>query len=484
MTQTKENILKKLLMDSKQELNTFLDTFSKHVIQGEASLFLGAGMSRNSGFPSWKELFSSCAKELDLSLENENDLYAIAQFYVNKYNDSALRKKISEITNRNAKASKPLRGLLNMGFSSIWTTNYDKLIEQGLAKLNINHNVIIRDSELSNVDMHERVNVYKLNGDIHDLENAIITKSDYESYKNKHRLFQTFLKKELISNTFLFVGYSFTDDAVISCLNDINQYLGKTGNCHYALMIVNNKTVLRDKYFAEDLYKRYGVKCIFIMKKDLQNIIGLLNARIREKKVFISGAYYSVPASVSEFADKLSDKLVVQLLNSGYRISTGVGKRLGTLITGYAHQYLAENKKVNPSYYLSMRPFPFHKKLSNATKIKYREMMQRDCSAAIFLFGQSKSTDEEGSFEATGHYSRGVYQEYTIAKKLGLIIIPVGITGYEAEVIWNEINVQPNKYFYLERYKTSLKTETNPQKLANLIVSILDHVARNRRIQQ
>lgn len=45
----------------------------------------------------------------------------------------------------------------------------------------------------------------------------------------------------------------------------------------------------------------------------------------------------------SAIADILSKTLAIRLLEDGKRISTGVGRKLGTYITGYAHQYLAEN---------------------------------------------------------------------------------------------------------------------------------------------
>lgn len=478
-------VLIRLLEQTRSNLNNFLDVFSEQAINGEASLFLGAGMSCNSGFPSWREILLPCADELELSLDNETDLYAVAQFYTNKYSDSLLRRKISEKINTIAKSNEILDGLLDIEFNSIWTVNYDKLIEQGLTNRGIPNNIIISDKNLSNINKYDKVNIYKLNGDISAPDEMIVTKDDYEKYRKKHQLFLTFLKKEFVANTFLFVGYSFTDDLVLSTLNDINEYLGRTGNCHYALMMVDEKTDVRFEYFSEDLKKRYGITCIFITKDQYPLIISKINERVREKKVFISGAYDTVDDFVDKFADKLSYELVSELLQSGYRISTGVGKRLGTFITGYAHQYLAEKgTAVNPSKYLSMRPFPFHIEFDESTKIKYRRIMQRDCSAAIFLFGQSASTAKEGSFDKTGHYSRGVYMEFCIARDMGHIIIPVGSTGFESEVIWNEVKNNINEYYYLNKKIDLLQTEKNPSKLARLIVSILNEVSKNRRIQQ
>lgn len=90
-----------------------------------------------------------------------------------------------------------------------------------------------------------------------------------------------------------------------------------------------------------------------------------------------SGSRRSAFASSDEeqFADILSKTLAIRLLEDGKRISTGVGRKLGTYITGYAHQYLAEKSIRNTHRYLSMRPFPFHLDLTDEDKVVYRKLM-------------------------------------------------------------------------------------------------------------
>jgi hypothetical protein len=56
-----------------------------------------------------------------------------------------------------------------------------------------------------------RVNVYKMHGDIDRPDEAILTKDDYESYHVKMQPFLNALSGDLISKTFLFLGFSFTD---------------------------------------------------------------------------------------------------------------------------------------------------------------------------------------------------------------------------------------------------------------------------------
>ncbi len=100
--------------------------------------------------------------------------------------------------------------------------------------------------------------------------------------------------------------------------------------------------------------------------------------------------------------------------------------------------------------------------------------MQHDCSWAIFLFGQSNQKIADIDKSGTFHYCQGVYQEFLIAKELDLKIIPVGSTGYESELICNQVKKEINKYYYLSKKINSLMTEKNPKRLSELIVSIIN----------
>lgn len=483
MAKKKNPTLVKLLEETRQEIPHFLNIYSQQVLNGDAALFLGSGISRNSGLPSWSSLLKPYAKELEIPLEAKTDLYALAQYYVNKNNDAELRRQIGDAINRYAPENTILNLLLEIPYNSIWTTNYDKLIERRLEKKFIGYNPITKDEDLPNIIKGSKINIYKMNGDVSDTTSMIITKSDYEHYAKKHPLLLTFLKRELVSSTFLFVGYSFFDSLVLDCLNSLKEFLGDSCNCHYAFMVVDDTVTPETLYFFEDMHLRYNVKCLALEKDSIPHLIESLIKKIREKKVFISGAYDNISEEENSFADKLSSTLVTKLLSNEYRISTGIGKHLGTFITGYAHQYLAEHQITNPNYYLSMRPFPFHLDLDENEKIRYRKIMQEDCSAAIFMFGQSKSNEGEGGYSKTGHYSRGVYMEYTLAKEAGLWVIPIGSTGYESEIIWNEVKSNINQYYYLSKKIDKLRNEKNPQKIAELVISTLNDLPKKNSIK-
>ena len=250
-----------------ENLEHFIEQFSEQVINNEASLFVGSGVSRNSGYPGWRDLLSGCADKLKLDMD-EVDLYSLAQYYANKHSDSELRKIISQKINRLPKSNELLNYLLEIGFNNIWTTNYDKLIEKGLEEKGISHNVIFSDKNLASIDKYDKVNIYKMNGDISDPVNMILTKNDYEHYLKKHPLFLTFLKKELVSNTFLFIGYSFSDALVLDCLSSISEFLGDVVGYHYAIMCIDEYVSPQLLYFVEDLKRRYNITCLCATKEN------------------------------------------------------------------------------------------------------------------------------------------------------------------------------------------------------------------------
>ena len=88
MARKRNQILIKLLEETEREIPLFLNIYSQQVLNGDASLFLGSGISRISGFPSWSSLLEPCAKELDIELNEKTDLYTLAQYYVNQNNDA------------------------------------------------------------------------------------------------------------------------------------------------------------------------------------------------------------------------------------------------------------------------------------------------------------------------------------------------------------------------------------------------------------
>lgn len=63
--------------------------------------------------------------------------------------------------------------------------------------------------------------VYKMHGDVRCPAKAVLTKDDYEIYGYRRPLFRAALQGDLVSKTFLFIGFSFEDPNLDYVLSQI-----------------------------------------------------------------------------------------------------------------------------------------------------------------------------------------------------------------------------------------------------------------------
>ena len=114
-----------------------------------------------------------------------------------------------------------------------------------------------------------------------------------------------------------------------------------------------------------------------------------------------------------------------------------------------------------------MRPFPQGIVDDCKSKwTKYREDLIKENGVAIFMMG-NKRVDGKKTI------ADGCYQEYLIAKKNNCMLIPIGSTGGTAKIIYDEMSDNKEDYPYLEKYFDILGTETDIDKLVEIVVEIV-----------
>lgn len=425
----------------------------------EAALFLGAGMSSNAGLPSWKKLFEPLARDMGIDLDNTNyQLYDIAQFYANDKGISQLHKKVSSGINRIDENSDALDELTNMQCNSIWTTNFDKVIENNYYRKGKRTNIIHSEENLVNVDLNKNINIFKMNGDIDDLKHAIITKRDLEEYSATHNVLLTFFKRELVVRSFLFIGYSFTDSLVLPCISELSQAFDGEQPYHYAIMKKNEDPDFIN--FIIDLEKRYHIKTLLIDDYDeIQDILREINYYTNQYNVFISGSYRDNNEEKLQEISKFCNKLTNSLYKENLRIVNGYGYKVGYYIAAAATRLMLEENVSSFEKYLLMYPFDEH--LTQSQKYKHRKFMISKANAVIFMYGFASSDS-------------GMIEEFNIAKKdPKKIIIPIGSTGGAARIIYDEVKANIINYPYLEKVIDSLLNETDTDTLISIIVDVI-----------
>jgi len=184
---------------------------------GRGAVFLGSGASCAAGLPSWSELVTKFAKDLEISLERYNDQYpvslllAIPQYYMNKNSRRDLIRSLQEKMS-NVHKNAPIHKLVaQLPTNTFYTTNFDTLLEDELSDQRKDFHLI--KDEYSARYYTERVEcqIRKIHGCIKDPNTMILTRSDYATFLENRKLIVQSLQQDLASMVFLFVGYSLRD---------------------------------------------------------------------------------------------------------------------------------------------------------------------------------------------------------------------------------------------------------------------------------
>ena len=411
----------------------------KAIKSDELGAVIGAGLSIRAGFCSWKELLREPAEEIGLNVEKENDLVNLAQYYANSKKrtsiDDLIRRKFSQLT----KPTDNHKLLSQLPISTFWTTNYDKLIEKALEDNMKKPYVKKTDEQLRGTNHDFDAIVYKLHGDVESPEDAVLTRSDYEEFGyNKRKLFREVLEGDLLTKTFLFLGFSFEDPNFNYVIGRLRVLLDeKNTRKHYCIMKRIQDTdedyeykKARQELQIEDL-NRYGIFTYLVNKYDeITEILSTLVDRFRRKTIFISGSAYSYSAYSQETGENFIHKLSFELSKNGYHIVNGYGKGVGEFVlNGVADYCLTHKSKIND--FLTLMPFPQNSSLGIDLDKLYkenREQMIENCGIAIFLFGNKEAED----------IASGVMDEYELSKEHGLVCLPIEYTGGASKEIYDQ----------------------------------------------
>jgi len=437
------------------DIEIFIKRYVKDLNEGVAAVFAGAGLSRGAGFVNWSELMREVAEEVGLSVDKERDLVTLAQFHVNARNGSGgLARRIIEEFSEQAEPTPSHDILARLPIRTYWTTNYDSLLEDSLKKNqrlpDIKHQV---DDLLTTRPKRDAV-VYKMHGDALSPSKAILYKSQYEQYYKTHEAFVTALSGDLISKTFLFIGFSFTDpnlDYVLSRLH-VPQHARREHYCFLRREPATPQTdedeeAVRYRQRKQELHvqdlSRFGIQALLVEEyEDIPEILRAIEERFLKKTVFISGSAEEYGAWKKDKALDFIHDLSSALVKAGYRVVNGFGWGVGSaVINGALEAIYAQPDKLSEDQ-LVMRPFP--QTASNGQDLQqlwaqYRERMIGLSGVALFLFGNKRENDDV-------IVAGGVRKEFDIAVRQGVIPVPIGATGYMAKALADEVIANPALY--------------------------------------
>ena len=226
--------------------------------QHKLVIFVGAGVSRNSGVCSWWDLVKKIAIEIgyndicekcelkyltttegdesnvscmfnnrpcqhEFSFSSEEFL-KIPQYYYEKKDKTEYLKLLHDVFCKSYDPNELDELIVALEPEHIITTNYDHLIEDVKNPNISNYTVIKSDDDLLEKGRHGRKYIIKMHGDIDNLDNIVLKEDDYLTYSLNHELLEIYIKSILIDKTILFIGYSLGDNNLKLIMSYINYF--------------------------------------------------------------------------------------------------------------------------------------------------------------------------------------------------------------------------------------------------------------------
>ena len=407
----------------------------------ELAVFAGAGLSKSAGYFDWKSLLKEPAMQIGLNIDKEHDLLNVAQYFCNSKGRTEIENVILESFTSNVNPTENHLLLASLPINTYWTTNYDDLIEQSLRVVHKKSIAMTEDKQLKLQTRGMDAVIYKMHGDYQKPSDAVITRNDYEKYGfTERRFFREVLEGNLLTKTFLFLGFGFSDPNFNFVLSKMRILLEGDTRSHYCIMKRPLKgeyeniedyryEAIKQELIIEDLFKS-GIRVHLIDNYDeITQILQLLSKRYKQRTVFISGSAYEYSPLQQDEATNFIRILSNLLVDHGYSIVNGYGLGVGTYVINGVTEYSYSNRNIRVGDCLTLMPFP--QTAINDEKLKetwgsYRNEMIEKCGISIFMFG-NKIADGKVIV------ADGMEEEFEIAKKNESVLIPLGFTGWKAQ---------------------------------------------------
>lgn len=422
-----------------------LREFAEAIEDASASIFIGAGVSKGAGYPTWSELLADIAAELKLPIGKIDDLAALAQWSnTEEGGASRVRSVIKREIGQNLAVPESLQTLARLPIRHVWTTNYDRLIERSYEAVDRPYEVISDGEDLTIRGLPGSARIYKMHGTVDRLSDLVISTDDYELYRNKRAAFLPLLEAHLATTSMLFVGLSFSDPNLKHVLGAIRARFHKAPPEHYAIVKRPQEYEFNDdqeeefkfrlrqhELWARDL-TRYGLKSLEIDSfSELPVLLKGLERSVARNVVWVNGAYPIDDGERTEEVFRLSSAIGGLIASKGKKLLSGSGLTVGA---GSVSGFLAGlNSRYawNVDQRLIVRAFPQYEERAGSLADYWKKVrvdLARTSGVSIFVSG-------EKSVDGKKHISDGVLEEYDAAFRSGSFLLPVAFSGGAARKV-------------------------------------------------
>lgn len=211
-----------------------LTILARQIEPQNTTLVLGAGASIPSGAPTGEELRDYLGSKFQITNYQNFSLADLTTIIEAKTNRADLVKAVRE----RIKKLQPTGGLLSLpmfDWSSIFSTNYDDLVEKSYKKQNKLLRVFSSNHDFQGTGITAEQELFKFHGtidqDVCDGSNSrlILTSTDYDQVTAYREALYSRLKDMLFSKTVLIVGQALTDPDLRTLIDEAQRIKNTAG---------------------------------------------------------------------------------------------------------------------------------------------------------------------------------------------------------------------------------------------------------------
>lgn len=384
----------------------FVKEYAQHLYEGNGVYFIGAGISVDSGLPDWKSLLSPFTSRLGIEELKEKDLPLIAQFIINEegHNRGPFLNAISKQLRKRYSPNPYHESIVRTNVKTIWTTNYDTIIEDSFSNAILD--IKTTDEDISRFVPDNQLEIIKMHGCIRRSrrDDIVISEADYEDYFLNRPATAQRLRMDLLTKSFLFIGYGLGDPNIKSTLIEARRLAKSATRQHY--LITKEKSSKEFDLWCKNL-KRSGISVVTIKEhSDLREILDKLSIESRGQTIFITGSHNDSNTTATELGALIGENKDMVMLDGQ---STGIMRQAGMAFLERAIRISDITKRLR----IFANPYAANPAFANNAELlpilkSWREPLIKNAHVVVVFDGKM-----------------GTRLEVELAKELGCVIIPV-----------------------------------------------------------